>query len=227
MDFPGLEAVWLGCVPYETADQAQRQMQQAVAAEESPNQLWLLEHPPVLTLPRRASKSHLLVDQETLQRAGGELIQTDRGGEVTLHNPGQLVGYLICRLDDYQHDLHHFLRWIETRLILLAERYGVTASQRKGYTGVWVENRKLASIGIAVNRWTTRHGFGLNINNDLSQFGWINPCGLDGVKMTSLSCEVGHCPNLMALRAEAAGLFGAVKYTPDGALDRLRMCYGL
>jgi lipoate-protein ligase B len=152
----------------------------------------LLEHPTVVTVPRRSAAKNLLLSKELLRGKGAELVATDRGGEVTLHNPGQLVGYLICKLQPGGRDLHSFLRWIEQRLADVAKSFGVDAHSRKGLTGLWVEDRKIASIGIAVKRWTTLHGFALNVNNDLEPFNWIVPCGLSGVRMTSLAVERGH-----------------------------------
>jgi lipoate-protein ligase B len=191
IDSPRLKGSWLGPVPYRKAYGIQRSIHEKRLAGKIPDQLLLLEHPPVLTLPRRSRPENLLVPQAFLDAHGICLEQTDRGGEITLHNPGQLVGYLICQLEPGRRDLHSFLRWIEIHLQELAGQFGVRTELKTGLTGVWVGDRKLASIGIAVKRWVTLHGFAINVNNDLAPFQLIHPCGLPGVRMTSLAAETG------------------------------------
>lgn len=204
-----LEARALGIIPYGEAYEKQVDLHGRRVVGTIPDQLLLLQHPPVLTIPRRARPENVRVGMEQLERAGIDLLPTDRGGEVTLHNPGQLVGYLICRLDSGARDLHAFIRGIEDCLQEIAGAFGVRAESRKGLTGVWVEDRKLASIGIAVKRWVTLHGFALNVNNDLGQFDWIHPCGLRGVRMTSLSAERGAPVNWKNLLEATCSAFGA------------------
>ncbi len=126
-----------------------------------------------------------------------------------MHNPGQLIGYLIGKLNPQQMGLHSYLRWIERSLQSVASAFGVETRTRKGLTGVWVEDRKLASIGIAVKRWVTLHGFGLNVSNDLTPFSWIVPCGLEGVQMTSLEVETGRKLNWEEVLRETCKAFNA------------------
>jgi len=178
-------------------------------AEKTGDRLLLLEHPTVVTVPRRSESKNLLLSKELLRARNAEVVRTDRGGEITLHNPGQLVGYLLCKLEPGGRDLHSFLRWIEQRLAIVAEAFGVTAHSRKGLTGLWVEDRKVASIGIAVKRWITLHGFALNVNNDLEPFNWIVPCGLSGIRMTSLAVESGHAVPWPLLLEKTREAFGA------------------
>lgn len=204
-----LQARWLGLVPYEEAYQIQRLYHARRHAGEIPDQLLLIEHPTVFTIPRRSEKTNILVSEEFLRQKGALTYPTDRGGEITLHNPGQLVGYLICRLEPGRGDLHAYLRWIEHSLQLVAARFGVETCLRQGYTGVWSDNKKLASIGIAVKRWVTLHGFGLNASNDLEPFTWVHPCGLVGVQMTSLEKEAGHSIPREQLLGETCRAFGA------------------
>ncbi len=187
-----LEAHWLGTVPYPEAYEIQRAHHAQRIAEEIPDQLLLLDHPTVFTVSRRSQPGNIRVSKAFLEEKGAQLVPTDRGGEVTMHNPGQLVGYLIRKLDPQRIELHSYLRSIEESLRQVAAAYGVETWIRKGLTGVWVEDRKLASIGIAVKRWVTLHGFGLNVCNDLTPFTWIVPCGLAGVQMTSLEAETGR-----------------------------------
>jgi lipoate-protein ligase B len=187
-----LEAHWLGTIPYQEAYEIQRARHAQRIAEMIPDQLLLLDHPTVFTVSRRSQPENIRVSKTFLDLKGAQLVPTDRGGEVTMHNPGQLIGYLIRRLDPQKIGLHAYLRSIEESLQRVAAAFGIMTQTRKGLTGVWVEDRKLASIGIAVKKWVTLHGFGLNVSNDLTPFSWIVPCGLAGVRMTSLEAEVGQ-----------------------------------
>jgi lipoyl(octanoyl) transferase len=166
-----------GQVPYETAWEWQRAL--VMARRENPeltDRLVLLEHPPVYTLGQGASLEFLKFDPTT---ASQQLVRTERGGEVTYHCPGQLVGYPILNLRYYQQDLHWYLRQLEEVLIRVLALHGLTGERILGMTGVWVEGRKLAAIGIKVSRWITMHGFALNVCPDLSGFEQIVPCGLE------------------------------------------------
>lgn len=154
--------------------------------------LILLEHPSVITLGRSADPKNLLWTESRLKNDGIDCITTRRGGDITLHGPGQLVGYPIVDLNHYQRDLHRFLRQIEAVLVATLTDFALHGEVIPGKTGVWTNGRKIASIGIAVQRWISYHGFALNIDNDLSAFAAIVPCGLNGVTMTSMSTELGH-----------------------------------
>lgn len=148
--------------------------------------LVLLEHPPVITLGRRSRPEHLRLSETELHRRGIDLVEAARGGDVTYHGPGQLVGYPIVDLAARGRDLHRYLRMLEEVLILTLEAFGIEGSRRKGATGVWVGEAKIASIGVGVRRWMTSHGFALNVADDLSGFAAIIPCGLAGVRMISM-----------------------------------------
>jgi len=154
--------------------------------------LILLEHPPVIPFGRNTKQGHLLWPAETLQAAGIECAASQRGGDITLHSPGQLVGYPIVDLNHFHRDLHRYLRLLEMVLIRTLADYGLEGESIPGKTGVWVEARKIASIGLAVRRWISYHGFALNIDNDLAAFDAIVPCGLPGVTVTSMSRELGR-----------------------------------
>ena len=158
--------------------------------------LILLEHPSVITLGRSADPKNLLWTKDRLADDGIDCVATRRGGDITLHGPGQLVGYPIVDLNHYQRDLHRFLRQIEAVLVATLADFGLQGETVPGKTGVWTNGRKIASIGIAVQRWISYHGFALNINNDLSIFDAIVPCGLDDVTMTSLQQELGRIVNM-------------------------------
>ncbi len=154
--------------------------------------LILLEHPAVITLGRNTDSNNLRHSPAELQQAGIDCVSSRRGGDITLHNPGQLIGYPIVDLNYYRRDLHHFLRLLEKVLIQTLAEFDLTASTIPGKTGVWIGSRKIASIGIAVRRWISYHGFALNVDNDLSAFEAIVPCGLPDVTMTSMTRELGR-----------------------------------
>ena len=152
--------------------------------------LLLVEHPPVITLGRSFRHENLPTSPEDLEQRGIEVFDIERGGDITFHGPGQLVGYPIFDLTEHKQDLHLFLRQIEESLIRTMAEVGIPAQRRDGRTGVWVEDRKLASIGIHVKKWVTWHGFALNVLTDLSFFDLIVPCGIEEVEMTSMQKEL-------------------------------------
>lgn len=153
--------------------------------------LLLVEHPNVVTLGRSAKEKHLVASPEFLRSKGVEVFEVERGGDVTYHGPGQLVGYPIIDLKRHRLDLHWYLRKIEEALINALAEYGIPAERNTAYTGVWTRGRKIASIGVHARDWVTWHGFALNVTTDLSFFDLIVPCGIDGVVMTSIAREIG------------------------------------
>lgn len=187
-----LLVVRLARIPYPTALDFQHQLVELRLADEIPDTLVLLEHPPVITLGRNAGRTSLLVSDAELARRGVELIRVERGGDITFHGPGQLVGYPIFKLKSGVVGVRRFIELVEQSLIHALARHGVTARARDKLIGVWVEDRKLASIGVAVRRGVTFHGFALNVSTDLDWFDLMNPCGLAGVRMTSIRAESGR-----------------------------------
>jgi lipoyl(octanoyl) transferase len=184
-----LEVVQAGVVPYADALEWQRALAQARIDGHLPHDvLLLLEHPAVVTLGRNSHPDHLI------SRDGVEVFEIERGGDVTFHGPGQLVGYPIIDLSHHKPDLHWYLRTLEQALIAALAELGIAAERNPGYTGVWTRERgrKIASIGIHVKQWVTWHGFALNVTTDLSQFERIVPCGIPGVEMTSVERETGQ-----------------------------------
>ena len=170
---------------------------------------WLLfpDHPPVLTMGRGGSERSLRVSRESLATRGVELFEVARGGDLTWHGPGQLVGYPIVDLERRGRDLHRYLRDLEEVLILALERWGIPARRVPCLTGVWAGEEKIASIGIAVRHWVGYHGFALNVAPDLRFFELIHPCGLRGIRMTSVAARLGACaPTLDRARHEVAEL---------------------
>jgi lipoyl(octanoyl) transferase len=154
--------------------------------------LLLVEHPPVITLGRGFQAQNLPIARDVLEARGIEVHEIDRGGDVTFHGPGQLVGYPIFDLGGHRRDLHWFLRQLEEALIVALAPFGIPGERAGGYTGVWTRGRKIASIGIHVRQWVTWHGFALNVMTDLSYFDLIVPCGIPDVQMTSIRRELGE-----------------------------------
>jgi lipoyl(octanoyl) transferase len=181
----------LGRVDYREALALQEHVRDARQRELVPDVLLCLEHPPVYTRGRRSAPGELPMGEEWYRRQGIDVLDTDRGGKVTYHGPGQLVGYPIVRVDD----VLAYVRTLERALIAALAEEGIAARARAeegpAYTGVWVGERKIASIGVHVHRGVTTHGFAVNVCNDLQPFQWIVPCGLEGVRMTSLIAETG------------------------------------
>jgi lipoyl(octanoyl) transferase len=152
--------------------------------------LILCEHPPVITLGRAFKKGNLTASQALLDARGVEVHEAERGGDVTFHGPGQLVGYPIVDLQVHKPDLHWYLRMLEEACIRVCDGFGIEAGRQKGQTGVWVEGRKIASIGVHARQWVTWHGFALNVTTDLSFFDLMVPCGIADVRMTSIANEL-------------------------------------
>jgi lipoate-protein ligase B len=154
--------------------------------------LLLLEHPPVITIGRSGTSDNIRVDNAELKQQGVILREASRGGDVTYHGPGQLVGYPILRLERHGKDVHRYMRSLEAVITAVLKHFGIAAQRRQGLTGVWVADRKIASIGVAVTRWITYHGFALNVAPNLAHFDLIHPCGLKGVAITSMAKELGR-----------------------------------
>ena len=188
-----LHAAWLGRVPYAEALRLQEACVAARRAGASPDTLVLLEHPPVITLGRSADRAHVLDAADALARRGIEVHECGRGGDVTYHGPGQLVGYPIVQLAPERRDVHRYLRDLEQALIDAAAELGVAAYRAAGLTGVWVGNEKLAAIGVRLSTGrVTSHGFALNVSADLAGFSSIVPCGIRGRGVTSLARLTGR-----------------------------------
>ena len=182
-----LEVIEAGTVPYVEGLEWQRRLaDERISGRLDHDVLLLLEHPPVVTLGRGSHAEHVL------RPAGIDVVEVERGGDVTYHGPGQLVGYPIIDLRNYKQDLHWYLRTLEQTLIQALDFLGIPAETNKGFTGVWTRGRKIASIGIHVKQWVTWHGFALNVATDLAEFQRIVPCGIQGVEMTSVERETGN-----------------------------------
>ena len=202
-----LEAHWAGVLPYAAAERLQSGLVHARRSGGIPDQLLLLEHPHVITLGSASDRSHVLVDAAERLELGLDLIECGRGGDVTYHGPGQLVGYPILDLKPDRKDIHRYLRDLEEVLIRVARAYGIAARRIPGATGVWTDAGKLGAIGIRVSSgWITSHGFALNVTTDLSYFDRIVPCGLPADRVTSLERLTGEnvaMPDVVLNTAEA------------------------
>jgi lipoyl(octanoyl) transferase len=216
-----------GLVPYQQARALQKRLESARQADEIPDVLLLLEHPPVYTKGKRADPAELAMGEDWYRMQGIEVCETDRGGRVTYHGPGQLVGYPIVSLKRYGDNVHEYVRKLERLMIGSLAAFGVEAEVIDGLTGVWVggrppEGRKIGSIGVHVSRGVTTHGFAVNVNNDLQPFEWIVPCGIEGVRMTSICRELGAEQDMDAYMEIVARHFSEIfERDPAPAGDRL------
>jgi lipoate-protein ligase B len=196
---------YAGRLKYADALALQKDTVRRRVAKEIPDTLILVEHPPVITMGKMSKKEHLLATRPDV-----EVVETPRGGDVTYHGPGQIVGYPILDLTALNQDLKKYLGKLEETMIRAVGRYGIRAGRQEGMTGAWVEDRKIGAIGVRVEKWVTSHGFALNANNDLGGFDLIIPCGLRGKGVTSIAREIGHEVDLDELRRSVAEIFGEV-----------------
>ncbi len=192
--------------PYKSAWDLQEQLLKEIVAvkienrntakeEQTPNYFLWVEHPPVITLGKSGLPAHLLLNEQQLRDKGIEFFKTNRGGDITFHGPGQIVGYPILDLENFFTDIHKYLRLLEEMIILTLAEYGLKATRSSGETGVWLDvdtpfARKICAMGVKASRWVTMHGFALNVNTNLAYFDYIVPCGIQGKGVTSLEVEL-------------------------------------
>jgi len=205
-------AAWLGRTDYRRALDLQMRICASRKLGWEPDVLLLLEHPPTITLGRNGRWHNLLVPEEILRLKGVERFETDRGGDITFHGPGQLVGYPILRLEPSERDVHRYMRNLEECLIRTLQSFGIDSGRNDRYTGVWTSRGKVAAMGVHISRWITRHGFALNVNTDLSYYDLIIPCGISGEQVTSmerlLSRPVSLEEVVKRVAVEFASVFG-------------------
>jgi lipoyl(octanoyl) transferase len=207
-----LEVHWLGTVPYAEGVDLQKRLVEQRQAEAIPDQLLLLEHPPVITLgvKTRDDRTHIIATPQRLEDEGVEVFASGRGGDVTYHGPGQLVGYPIVDLRPDRCDVHRYVRDLEQVLIHAVARFNVVADRTPGLTGIWVGDKKLAAIGVRIARWITSHGFALNVSTKLEHFDFIVPCGIAGKGVTSLEQLTGQHTGIQSVIPTITEAFGAV-----------------
>jgi len=176
--------------------------------DEISDTLILTEHPPTFTIGRKGGRENILVSNEVLEKNGIEVYEVDRGGDITYHGPGQIVGYPIMNLSEWNKDIHLYLRSLEDVIIRFLSHFKITAGRINDYTGVWVENGKIAAIGIGVSKWTTFHGFCININPDKEHFRMITPCGIKDKEITSLDELTGETTDMQKAKQVLVDEFG-------------------
>lgn len=207
-----LEVLDLGRMRYMDALEVQQGVVEQRKRGEGIDTLLFVEHPHVVTLGRNAHAQHVLATEEVLARSGIEFYETDRGGDVTYHGPGQIVGYPIVDLREWKRDVHAYFSGVEQALLDALAGFGIAATRipQRGYEGVWVKGAKIAAIGIHISRWITSHGFALNLETDLSYFQYIVPCGLTKpvCSLRSLGCKAGRAEVTEAIAAAFAHVFG-------------------
>ena len=182
----------IGTIEYTRTLQLQNSLVSARLAHEIPDVILLLQHPSVLTIGTSGSEENIIVSKDILGGEGIPLLHVDRGGDITFHGPGQLVGYLIFDLKTQGGDIHQYVRDLEEVIILGLSEFSIRAHRVPQYPGVWVGNEKICPIGIRVSRWVTKHGFALNVSTDLKYFTYINPCGITNKGVTSMTKLLGH-----------------------------------
>ena len=178
--------LYLGTIEYQTAWNLQKELAERRFLQEIPNLLLLMQHPHTITIGKTGNKEHLLVDPAFLAQKGITLLEVDRGGDITYHGPGQLIGYPILALPESQPDVIAYLRQLEETLICTLQQYHIPAGRKEEYTGVWVAEEKVAAIGVKVSHWITTHGFALNVATDLTHYDYIVPCGVRNKNVTSM-----------------------------------------
>jgi len=199
-----------GRLGYAEAFALQQEKAALRKADRIPDTLLLLEHPHVYTLGRNARREHLLVSTERLRELGAEVFETDRGGDVTYHGPGQLVGYPIFDLTKHRRDISWYMRSLEEVFVGVSRDFGIKSGRLGGAPGVWVRNEKLVAMGVHVSRWVTSHGFALNVNTDLTYFEAIVPCGLRDKGVTSLAKLAGRPVDMETVIQRVVERFGEV-----------------
>ena len=200
----------IGRTPYVDAWRLQQKIWTLRHEDAIQDILLLTEHEHVYTLGKSADDNHLLASQEELKISGTDVFQIDRGGDITYHGPGKIVGYPIIDLNNYYLDIHRYLRSLEEVVIHTLSAFGIMAGREKDMTGVWVNNEKIAAIGVKVSRWVTMHGFALNVNTDLSKFERIIPCGIFHKGVTSMQRVLGREIQFEAVKKVIANSFAEV-----------------
>lgn len=190
----------LGLIDYQEAWDLQKEIFELRYRNEISDILFLLEHPHTYTLGKVADKNHLIGSNEFLNENKISVYDIDRGGDITYHGPGQIVGYPIINLNEWEKDTHKYLRALEEVIIKTCGDFGLTGSRNSKHTGVWIDDKKIAAIGIKVSRWITMHGFAFNVNTDLSLFRGIIPCGINDKGVTSIEYELGTAIDLQSVK---------------------------
>jgi lipoate-protein ligase B len=215
----------LGLRGFDETLALQRELVRRRQAHEIPDALVFVEHPPTYTIGRAGNRANLLIDESDLERMGAEFLETDRGGDITFHGPGQVVGYPIFDLSAWRRDVHAYLRSLEQVLLDALLAFGVDAHRRAFFTGVWHPRGKLAAIGVRVSRWVASHGFALNVSTDLRYFNHIVPCGIVGARVSSMEDVLQQSVAASPVKSVITDAFASVfdremlEAMPGGTLD--------
>jgi lipoyl(octanoyl) transferase len=194
---PPLHVRRLGLVPYADGLELQRRLVEERKADRIPDTLLLLQHPHVLTIGvKKDGRDHIIAPADRLTSLGVDVFETGRGGDVTYHGPGQLVGYPILDLNPDRRDVHRYVRDLEEVMIRVCADYGLTAGREKGFSGAWIGDEKIGAIGVRISRWVTSHGFAFNVTTDIEFFNLIVPCGIADRGVTSLAAKLGRVPGM-------------------------------
>lgn len=191
----------IGSIGYIEAYNLQRQTIERLQEDKGDEMLYLLEHPHVITLGRNATSKSVIAGPALMEQRGVTVVETDRGGDVTYHGPGQLVGYPIIKLEDGRRDIRRFVNDVEESLLRTLSEFSIEGRRDPVHRGVWTGPRKIASVGIRISRWVTSHGFALNVDTDLSYFSLIHPCGITGCEMTTMTRETGSTVDMRDVKA--------------------------
>jgi len=201
----------LGLVPYADGLELQRQLVEDRKADRIPDTLLLLQHPHVLTIGvKKDGRSHILASPDRLTSLGVDVFETGRGGDVTYHGPGQLVGYPIVDLNPDRRDVHRYVRDLEEVMIRVCADYGLEAGRVKGFSGAWIGDEKIGAIGVRISRWITSHGVAFNVTTDVDFFNLIVPCGIADKGVTSLASQLGRAPEMAQVEERFVSHFAAV-----------------
>ena len=211
IDARPLDVRRLGLVPYADGLELQRALVEERRANRIPDTLLLLQHPHVITIGvKKEGRSHIIASPEQLSARGVEVFETGRGGDVTYHGPGQIVGYPILDLNPDRRDVHNYVRDLEEVMIRVCADYGITAGRVKGMSGAWIADAKIGAIGVRISRWITSHGFAFNVTTDVDFFSLIVPCGIADRGVTSLAAAIGRGPELSEVEDRFVEHFAAV-----------------
>jgi len=214
----------LGLIDYQKAWDLQHTLFEKRRADEIEDTLLLLEHPHTYTFGKSSDKANLLFDDAELEKRNISLYDIDRGGDITYHGPGQIVGYAIIDLKNWEQDTHKYLRALEEVIILTLAEFGIKSKRNENHTGVWVNDKKICAIGIKVSRWISMHGFALNINTDMDLFNGIVPCGIEDKGVTSLKEELNKNINIEMIKRSLVEMFGKVfKYDKVEIADIIKL----
>jgi lipoate-protein ligase B len=216
----------LGIIEYKDAWRMQRELAEKRRCGAIQDSIMLVEHPAVFTIGRSGSRANLLADETALKARRIEVLDVDRGGDITFHSPGQIVLYAILDLKERYKDLHKYLNSLEDVAIGFLARYGIRAARVPDATGVWAEGAKIASIGVAARDWVTYHGLSVNVNNDTAFFSMMNPCGMPGLEVTSVKQILGHDVDMAAAKRVLADEFNKI-FGVEGAFSDHRYASGL